>query len=116
MIGLNLSGPNEIVLDHMITTSSSLVGFEINKVLGIVEGVSERSFPAVGVAGIGIFKGGEMDVLMKEARGRLARAGAELGANAIVGFTYALVGREVEKSAAAYGTAVLCRKLDVGPA
>jgi uncharacterized protein YbjQ (UPF0145 family) len=53
---------------------------------------------------------------MKEARGRLARAGAELGANAIVGFTYALVGREVEKSAAAYGTAVLCRKLDVGPA
>jgi uncharacterized protein YbjQ (UPF0145 family) len=110
MIGLNLNEPS--IPSHMITTSTTLPGFEIARVFGIVEGVSERSFPAVGVGGVGIYKGGEMDALMREARERLSHAAAELGANAVVGFTYVLVGREVEKSAAAYGTAVYCKKLD----
>jgi uncharacterized protein YbjQ (UPF0145 family) len=114
MIGLNLnlSQERELIAGDMFTTSSTLPSFEITKVFGVIEGVSERSFPAVGVGGVGIYKGGEMDVLMSEAKERLSRLAAKLGANAVVGFTYVLVGREVEKSAVAYGTAVRCRKPD----
>jgi uncharacterized protein YbjQ (UPF0145 family) len=110
MLGLNLSEAR--ISEGLVTTAESLPGFEILSVLGIVEGVFEDSFSAVGIGGIGFEKGGEMDRLLNAAKEKLSLAAASIGANAIIGFRYEIMGRHVEKSALAYGTAVKCRRLE----
>lgn len=107
---LGLSNIEDQVAGSMISTGETLPEYVIEKVFGIVEGLSERSFPAVGIGGVGIYKGGELDKLFEEAKQQMARNAAAFGANAIVGFRYAIMGREVEKTVLAYGTAVKCRK------
>lgn len=108
MLGLNTM--DDYVSGSMISTGDSMPGYEIEASLGIVEGLSERSFPAVGIGGVGVFKGGDLDKLFEEAKRQAAHQAGQLGANAIIAFRYAVMGREVEKSVLAYGTAVKCRR------
>jgi uncharacterized protein YbjQ (UPF0145 family) len=109
-LGLNLNEPR--VSSSMITSAETLSGFEIINMMGIVEGISEGSFPAISVGGVGVQKGGGLDRLVEDARAQISRAASEKGANGIVGFRYAIIGRDLEKSVLAYGTAVLCRRLE----
>lgn len=108
MLGLN--NVEGFVSESMISCAYSLPGYETETALGIVEGLSEHSFPAVGIGGVGMYKGGELDKLFEEAKEQMRSRAFALGANAIIGFRYAVIGREVEKSVLAYGTAVRCKK------
>lgn len=110
MLGLNLNESR--ISGSMITTAETLAGFEILSTIGIVEGVSEGSFPAISVAGIGISKGGDLDRLLDAAREQLIMVASTIGADPIVGFRYQVMGRDLERSAIAYGTAVKCRKIE----
>lgn len=93
----------------MITTSECLIGFEITSMLGAVEGLVERSFRSVAVGGVGFVQGGESGNMLSEAKEQMIQAATDRGANAIVGFRYALMARELEKCVVAYGTAVFVR-------
>lgn len=107
MLGLNVDIKK--VHSDMVTTSESLTRYEIDASLGIVEAVVEGSFPGVSLGGFGIQKGGGLERL-EEAREQLAFIAADRGGNAIVGFRFQLMGRDLEKGVLAYGTAVKCRK------
>ena len=96
----------------MITCADSLAGFEITSVLGVAEGVVEKSFPALGIEQVGLYTGGGLDEMVEEAKRALARVARDMGADAIIGLRYQIMGRNVEKSALAYGTAVKCRKIE----
>ena len=110
MLGLNRKEARWPISHSMITTADNLPGFEIVDVLGIVEGVSEGSFSSVNLGGIGLSEGGGLTKLVSDARDQLAQAAADMGADAVVGFRYEVLGRNLEKSALAYGTAVRFRK------
>ncbi len=109
---LGLSSFDQISLaPSKITSSETLPGFEVIEVLGIVEGVCEKSFPILKLGGVGLHDGGGLDELISEAKKNLARAAVEKGADAVIGLRYQIMGRDVEKSAFAYGTAVKCQRL-----
>jgi len=111
---LGLSSYDEISLGpSRITNSDTLPGLEITEVLGVVEGIAERSFPILKIGGVGLSKGGGLDELISEAKKELARAAVDKGADAVIGLRYQIMGRDVEKSALAYGTAVKCRRHQV---
>jgi uncharacterized protein YbjQ (UPF0145 family) len=110
MLGLNQKQPAWPLAKRMITTAESLPGAEIEDVLGVAEGIAESSLKSVSFGGVGLSEGGGMDRLVVEARERLAQVAADMGADAVVAFRYAVVGREFEKSVLAYGTAVRIRK------
>ena len=111
MLGLNLADDSTIRLS-MMTCADSLPGFEITAVVGVVEGISEKSFPILDIGNVGIARGGGLQELIEDAKNLLAQAAGELGADAIVGFRYQIMGRHVEKSALAYGTAVKCKRIE----
>ena len=77
---LGLSDIKDHVSSSMISSADTLPDYTIEKVFGIVEGLSERSFPAVGIGGVGIYKGGELDKLFEEAKEQMARKAAASGA------------------------------------
>jgi uncharacterized protein YbjQ (UPF0145 family) len=104
-LGLNLSSTPPYVSSDKVTTADTLPKFTIERVIGIVEVSAEGSFNAVGVGGFSVFKGGGLDGLAEKTRRLLAQAAADCGVNAIIGFRYAVAGREVEKSVLAWGTA-----------
>jgi uncharacterized protein YbjQ (UPF0145 family) len=95
-----------------MTSADHLPGYEITAVLGIAEGISEKSFPIIEISNIGFSKGGGLQELIEDAKNALAHAAGELGADAIISVRYQIMGRQVEKSALAYGTAVKCKRLE----
>ncbi len=115
-LGLYRPGPEVPVikefLTKMITTSESLPGFQITDVLGVMAGVAEKSFTSVAVGNIGMVSGGGLADLVEDAKSGLVSLASQRGANGIVGFRYEVVGRDLEKSVVAYGTAVVLRKLE----
>ncbi|MDP9039191.1 MAG: heavy metal-binding domain-containing protein [Acidobacteriota bacterium] len=96
----------------MITTAETLIGFEIVQLMGTVEGVIELGFSAVSVGGVGVVNGGGLENMLFEAKQLLAQMASQRGANAVIGFRYALTGRNLEKSVVAYGTAVNVKKVE----
>src|SRR5580658_4953302 len=108
MLGLNPTDGQ--IAQRMITTTDVLPGFEIDSVLGPVEGVVEMGFTSSSFGGLKLVKGGELENMLFAAKQELAKAAFTAGANAVIAFRYAVLGRELEKSVIAYGTAVKCRK------
>ena len=108
MLGLSRNVANISV--SMITTSETITGFEVVQVLGIVEGIVEKSFRAVAVGGIGLVEGGELDNMLFDAKEALLQVASDRGANAVIALRYAITSRDLEKSVVAYGTAVKCRR------
>ena len=107
---LGLSRTESQISQNMITTGDTLVGFDITGMLGPVEGIVEKSFAAMSVGGMGVVQGGELGNMLFDAKQQLAQAASERGANAVVGFRCAILGRNLEKSVLVYGTAVKCQK------
>jgi len=111
MLGLNKLDSQ--IAQNMITGSDSLIGFDITNIMGPVEGVVEKSFVAMSVGSIGVVDGGGLEEMLFDAKQKLARAASEVGANAVVAFRYTVIGRNLEKSVVAYGTAVKCQKCQI---
>jgi uncharacterized protein YbjQ (UPF0145 family) len=108
---LGLSSYDEISLaPSRITSSEAPPGFEITEVLGVVEGFCEKTFPILKIGSVGFHKGGHLDELISEAKKDMARAAVDKSADAVIGLRYQIMGRDVGKSALAYGTAVKCRR------
>ena len=97
----------------MITTADALIGFEITSSLGPIEAVIEKSFAGISVQGVGFIQGGGLSEMLFEAKQLLAKEASVMGAGSVIACRYALVGRELEKSVIAYGTAVKCRRQQV---
>jgi uncharacterized protein YbjQ (UPF0145 family) len=74
----------------MITTAECIYGFKITQVLGPIEGIFEKSFTKMSLAGIGVIEGGELRNMLFDAKQELARNTYAIGANAVIGFRYAL--------------------------
>jgi uncharacterized protein YbjQ (UPF0145 family) len=113
MLGLNKSDSQ--IAQSMITATDNLIGFDITSIMGPVEGVVEKSFTAISVGSIGMVDGGGLEEMLFDAKQKLAHAASELGANAVVVFRYTVIGRNLEKSVIAYGTAVKCQKNQAHP-
>ena len=112
MLSLNLSDESSVRLS-MMTCANSLPGYEITAVLGVAEGIIEKSFPILEIGNVGLARGGGLQELLEDAKSALARVAGEMGADAIIGLRYQIMGRQVEKSALAYGTAVKCKKTEM---
>ena len=89
--------------DSTICTTEQFPGRTISKTLGIVEGLSNRLFTDV--------KNGSLDGLLHDAKSVMMDRASSKGADAVVGFRYEIIGRDIEKTVLVYGTAVQLSKL-----
>ncbi len=105
MLSLSLNNPSHgnNLRDSSISTIHDFPGRTIVKTLGIVEGIANGLFSNT--------TDGSLDTLLERAKAIMTQRASDKGADAIVGFRYELVGRDIEKTVLVYGTAVQFTKL-----
>ncbi len=98
MLGLNSHVSGSELTDGGICTTDQYPGRTVLRTLGLVEGMSNGLFKDV--------QRGGLDGLLREAKSLMAERASDKGADGILGFRYEIIGRDIEKTVLAYGTAV----------
>lgn len=88
--------------DSTICTTDEFPGRTITKTMGIVEGLANRLFTDV--------RNGSLDSLLQDAKTVMMDRASAKGADAVVGFRYEVISRDIEKTVLVYGTAVQLSK------